>query len=61
MEDGCDILDVGGMSTRPGALEVSEEEETARVVDVIRGVRAHCPSLPISIDTYRSGVSASAV
>lgn len=54
IEDGADILDIGGESTRPGAAEVSEQEELDRVLPVIEGLRGI--SVPISIDTYKPEV-----
>lgn len=59
-EEGADILDVGGESTRPGALPVGEEEEARRVLPVIRGLRARCP-LPISVDTSKAAVAEAAL
>ncbi len=58
--DGADWLDVGGESTRPGSLPVSEEEERARVLPVIEGLakRTH---VPLSIDTRRAGVAEAAL
>ena len=56
-EAGADILDIGGESTRPGALEVPVEEEMARVLPVIRGLRAAGCALPISIDTRKARVA----
>jgi dihydropteroate synthase len=58
---GADILDVGGESTRPGADAVSEAEELARVLPVIREIRSALPEAFISIDTYRAGVAAAAL
>lgn len=57
---GADILDVGGESTRPGAQPVSEEEELARVLPVVRGLRREV-SVPISIDTYKSAIARAAL
>ena len=57
---GADIIDVGGESTRPGARVVTEEEELARVLPVVRGLRREV-SVPISIDTYKSGVARAAL
>lgn len=54
---GGDILDVGGESTRPGAVQVDAEEETQRVVPVIRALREEFPQAVISIDTYKSAVA----
>ena len=60
LEQGADVLDIGGESTRPGAEPVSEAEEIARVVPVIQAVRAQSPA-PISIDTMRPAVARAAV
>jgi dihydropteroate synthase len=60
VEQGADILDVGGESTRPGAEPVSEADEIARVVPVIEGLRAAWPG-PISIDTMKPAVARAAV
>ncbi|MDQ2990887.1 MAG: dihydropteroate synthase [Pseudomonadota bacterium] len=59
-EEGADALDVGGQSTRPGAEEVSVEEELRRVIPVIEQL-TKLTSLPISIDTSRSEVMRAAV
>ena len=59
-EEGADILDVGGESTRPGANEVPLEEELRRVVPLIRRLR-EATSLPISVDTYKPEVMRAAV
>ena len=59
-EQGADILDIGGESTRPGANPVSEAEELARVLPVIEGIRA-VSETPISIDTSKPGVMHAAV
>ena len=58
--EGADLIDVGGESTRPGVLPVSAEEEIARVIPVIRGLRRKI-SLPISIDTMKSQVARAAL
>ena len=60
VEQGADILDIGGESTRPGAAPVAEAEEIARVVPVIEGLRARWPG-PISIDTMKPAVVRAAV
>lgn len=59
-EEGADILDVGGESTRPGANEVPLDEELRRVVPLIRRLR-EATSLPISVDTYKPEVMRAAV
>jgi dihydropteroate synthase len=55
-DEGADIIDVGGESTRPGNQPVSEEEEIRRVIPVIEAL-ATAVKTPISIDTWRSGVA----
>lgn len=59
-EQGADWLDVGGESTRPGAVPVSDDEERARVLPVIEGL-AKRTLLPISIDTRRARVAEAAL
>jgi dihydropteroate synthase len=56
-EEGADILDIGGESTRPGAAKVSLEEELSRVIPVIEAIRAANVNVPISIDTYKAEVA----
>jgi dihydropteroate synthase len=58
ISDGMDILDLGGQSTRPGAVYISAEEELNRVLPVLISVRREFPSLTISIDTFYSEVAA---
>jgi dihydropteroate synthase len=58
---GADLLDVGGESTRPGAAEVSAQDELARVIPVIEGLRKACPGVPISIDTTKPAVAEAAL
>lgn len=55
-EQGADIIDIGGESTRPGSETVPKEEEIGRVIPVIEAVRAKSPVL-ISIDTYKADVA----
>jgi len=57
--DGADIIDIGGESTRPGALFVSLQEELDRVIPVIEGLRGN--AVPISIDTYKPEVMRAAI
>ena len=59
MEEGADIIDVGGESTRPGAERVSEEAESARVIPVITELANR--GAIISVDTMRSKVAAAAI
>lgn len=60
IEDGADIIDIGGESTRPGADPVGEEEEIARVIPVISELRSKWDGL-ISIDTMKSEVAREAL
>lgn len=60
IEDGADILDIGGESTRPGHERISDEEEISRVVPAIEAVAKEL-QVPLSIDTYKSKVAKSAV
>lgn len=56
IEQGMDILDIGGESTRPGFQMVSKEEELERVLPVIRAVKERF-DIPISLDTWKAGVA----
>ncbi|MBV8430433.1 MAG: dihydropteroate synthase [Solirubrobacterales bacterium] len=60
-DQGADILDVGGESTRPGAVPVSADEELSRVFPVIRGLVVARPRVQISIDTSKARVAAAAL
>lgn len=55
-EEGADIIDIGGESTRPGSEPVSLEEEIERVIPVVRALAKEIP-LPVSIDTYKAEVA----
>ena len=57
IEDGMDILDVGGYSSRPGAKEISINEEIDRVIPVVKFLRKTYPELILSVDTFRSKVA----
>lgn len=61
IQEGVDIIDVGGYSSRPGAADVSVEEELERVVDSISLIKKEFPKSIISIDTFRSVVAEEAV
>lgn len=54
LEEGADMLDIGGESTRPGADPVSESEELRRVIPVVQALR-EC-GVPLSVDTFKAGV-----
>lgn len=58
--EGAAIIDIGGQSTRPGHVAVSDEEEIARVVPVIEALTGSLP-VPLSIDTYKPAVARAAV
>lgn len=60
-DEGADILDVGGESTRPGAVAVSVEEELARILPVIEGIKAKQPQAVISVDTRHAATMRSAI
>lgn len=57
VEDGATILDIGGMSSRPGATLLSEQEEMDRVLPVIEAIKKEIPTTFLSIDTFRSYVA----
>lgn len=54
-EEGADVIDIGGESSRPGAAYVSEEEELERIIPIIEGIRRES-AVPISVDTRKSAV-----
>ena len=60
IKEGTDIVDIGGESTRPGHIVISEEEEIARVVPIIEAVKARF-DVPVSIDTYKGNVAEAAL
>jgi dihydropteroate synthase len=60
-DEGADLLDIGGESTRPGHATVDEVEELRRVVPVVRAVRAALPGMPLTIDTTKPAVAAAAL
>lgn len=60
-DDGATIIDIGGESTRPGAPDVSVDEELARVLPVIEALRAQDPDIVISIDTSKTTVMRQAI
>jgi dihydropteroate synthase len=61
LKDGATIIDIGGMSTRPNAELISEEEELKRVIEPIKSIHQHFPEAILSIDTFRSKVAEEAV
>lgn len=60
IEDGADIIDIGGESTRPGHQAITDQEEIARVTPVIEAVKKRF-DIPVSIDTYKSAVAEAAL
>lgn len=60
VNDGADILDIGGESTRPGAREITADEEIARVLPVLKALREHT-DVPVSIDTRKAPVAEAAL
>lgn len=56
-DEGADIVDIGGYSTRPGCTEVSPDEEYYRLASALEIVRKEAPELPVSVDTFRADVA----
>jgi dihydropteroate synthase len=61
LDEGAAILDIGGYSSRPGAADISKEEERSRVIRAIKLVRRDFPDSVISVDTFRSEIALEAV
>ncbi|HLO49630.1 MAG TPA: dihydropteroate synthase [Kamptonema sp.] len=64
VENGVDIIDIGGQSTRPGAEEITLEEELNRVIpllEILRSSKNICATVPISVDTTRAAVAKAAI
>ncbi len=57
LDEGCDIIDVGAYSSRPGAENISEKEELSRLKPVLEMIRNHFQDVIISVDTFRSGIA----
>lgn len=57
LAEGADLIDVGGYSSRPGAQEVTPEEESRRVKEGVQLIKKHFPSALISVDTFRAEVA----
>ncbi len=60
IEEGADIIDIGGESTRPGAGPVTETEELSRVLPVLKAIKVRF-DIPLSVDTYRAGTAGAAL
>ncbi len=61
IREGADFIDVGGYSSRPGAVDIPLEEELSRTIPVIHALKKEFPSVLFSIDTFRSQVANAAV
>jgi dihydropteroate synthase len=61
LEEGADLVDVGGESTRPGSEPVSVDEERERVLPVVEGLRREAPEALVSVDTRKAAVAEAAI
>jgi len=61
LEEGADILDIGGYSSRPGASDISNEEESGRVLNAVKLIKRNFPDAVISVDTFRADIAREAV
>ena len=61
IEDGADIIDLGGESTRPGSDSISTDEELHRILPVLQQLRKYQPDIPISVDTSKASVARAAL
>ena len=61
LEQGADLIDVGGYSSRPGAADVPVDEERKRVIPVIEGLLQEFPEVRISVDTFRAAIAEEAL
>ena len=61
IDDGADIIDIGGYSSRPGAANITPDEERSRVINAVKIVSREFPDTVISIDTFRSEIAMEAV
>ena len=61
LSEGAAILDIGGYSSRPGALDIPAEEETNRIVPAIKSIISEFPDAVISVDTFRADVAQAAI
>ena len=61
VNDGMDILDIGGYSSKPGAKNISVDEELSRVIPILKHIRKIFPELVISIDTFRSKIASTSL
>lgn len=61
LQDGADIIDIGGLSSRPNAEIISEEEELKRVLPIVKSIHQQFPEAILSIDTFRSNIAEEAI
>lgn len=61
LQEGADILDIGGQSTRPGSEVITEKEEIKRVIPAVKAIHQHFPGAIISVDTWQSSVAQAAI
>ncbi len=61
LREGADILDIGAVSTRPGAPDVPETEEYQRLLPALQAIRKAFPEVPISVDTFRGSIARAAL
>ncbi len=61
IQDGADIIDIGGYSSRPNAEDISEQEELNRIIPIIDVIHSKFPNTLLSIDTFRSNVAEQAI
>jgi dihydropteroate synthase len=57
LDEGADIIDIGGYSSRPGAEEISEKEELQRIGGTLDSIREQFPESVVSVDTFRAGIA----
>ena len=57
IEEGAQILDIGGQSTRPGSLRITVDEELTRIIPLITALHKRFPDIPLSVDTFQSRVA----
>ncbi len=60
IEDGADVIDIGGESTRPGFTPISADEELSRIIDVLKKIKENF-DVPVSVDTYKPEVAKEAI
>ena len=61
VNEGADIIDIGGYSSRPGSASITPDEEAGRIFPVLEAIRKDHPRLPLSLDTFRADLAAKAI